>query len=126
MENGPYHATTCSNSKKSLQKVVICYGFGYSRKQTEIAAIYMLGAISRILAKGCGRAGHSKTGKWMFGLVLLYEASGGRLDVWCMRGLSMKAGNHGTSYATRLVICQESNGMNRISWNRSRHAPAGW
>ena len=72
--NGVRILQQSSSSTKSIEKAVICCEFGYSRKQEEIDA--MLGAVSRILAKGCRAIRQLGSGC----LDLCYVASG-RLDV---------------------------------------------
>jgi fructose-1,6-bisphosphatase/inositol monophosphatase family enzyme len=88
-----------SNNKKSIEKAVICCEFGYSRKPEEIDA--MLGAVSRILAKGCRAIRQLGSGC----LDLCYVATG-RLDV-VYAGI-VNEGWKPWDYAAGLVICQEA------------------
>jgi fructose-1,6-bisphosphatase/inositol monophosphatase family enzyme len=97
--NGVPITQRADDSKKSLQTAVVCCEFGYSRKQDEIDA--MLGAVSKILAKGC--RGIRQLGSGC--LDLCYVATG-RLDV-VYAGI-VNEGWKPWDYAAGLVICQEA------------------
>jgi myo-inositol-1(or 4)-monophosphatase len=97
--NGVRIMQQTSSATKSIEKAVICCEFGYSRKQEEIDA--MLGAVSRILARGCRAIRQLGSGC----LDLCYVASG-RLDV-VYAGI-VNEGWKPWDYAAGLVICQEA------------------
>lgn len=97
--NGVRILQQTSSSTKSIEKAVICCEFGYSRKQHEIDA--MLGAVSRILARGCRAIRQLGSGC----LDLCYVASG-RLDI-VYAGI-VNEGWKPWDYCAGLVICQEA------------------
>eukprot|EP00980_Cylindrotheca_fusiformis_P028508 scaffold22607_cov123-Cylindrotheca_fusiformis.AAC.5 len=88
-----------STATKLISKAMICCEFGYSRKQDEIDV--MLGAVSRILARGCRAIRQLGSGC----LDLCYVASG-RLDI-VYAGV-VNEGWKPWDYAAGLVICQEA------------------
>jgi fructose-1,6-bisphosphatase/inositol monophosphatase family enzyme len=88
-----------SRSTKSIEQAVICCEFGYSRDQKEIDA--MLGAVSRILGRGCRAIRQLGSGC----LDLCYVATG-RLDI-VYAGIANE-GWKPWDYAAALVVCQEA------------------
>lgn len=97
--NGVRILQQSSSTTKVIEKAIICCEFGYSRKQNEIDA--MLGAVSRILARGCRAIRQLGSGC----LDLCYVATG-RLDI-VYAGI-VNEGWKPWDYAAGLVICEEA------------------